>query len=135
MGRTGRRPGTLPNCIFLCTKDKLALQAAAIVQLTREGYVEPVEPRTSAFHILAHQLMALAIAQSGVERDEWWAWLRGASAFDQISEEERRAIMEYMLAEGILADHGGKLWLGPRGESSTGNETSGNSTPSFLRRD
>ena len=116
MGRTGRRPGTAPNCTFLATKDSAVLQAAAILRLNQAGYVEPVRPRRAAYHILAHQLLAIAIEREGVARDQWWPALRGATAFADIEESEREAIVDHMLAEGILADTGGKLWLGPKGE-------------------
>lgn len=125
MGRTGRRPNTVPNCVFLTTKEMLTLQAAAIVQLTRAGFVEPVNTRTSAYHILAHQLMALAIARSGVERDEWWAWIEGAAAFAEVTAEERALLLQHMLDAEILTDHGGKLWLGERGEKLYGKRNFG----------
>lgn len=120
MGRTGRRPNTVPNCTFLCTKDSLALQAAAIVKLFRDGFVEDVEPHRAASHILAHQIMALGIAQGGVAKDEWWGWLRGATAFADLDDDARREIVEHMLAADILVDDGGRLWLGERGEKVFG---------------
>ncbi len=116
MGRTGRRPGTVPNCTFLTTKDDALIQAAAILRLHARGYVEPVRPRTSAYHVLAHQLLGLAIQHQGVARDRWWPWLRGAAAFSGIGEDEREAIVEHMLAVGIASETDAKLWLGPRGE-------------------
>ncbi|HVI03277.1 MAG TPA: helicase-related protein, partial [Enhygromyxa sp.] len=116
MGRTGRRSGTVPNCTFLATKDAAVLQAAAIVRLHRAGHVEPVQPRRAAYHILAHQLMAMAIEREGVARDRWWPDLAGATSFADIEASEREAIVDHMLAEGILNDTGGKLWLGPKGE-------------------
>lgn len=120
MGRTGRRAGAVANCTFLATKDMQALQAAAVVALFRQDWVEPVKPRRRAFHILAHQLMALAIQRSGVPEDEWWYWLEGASAFSEISAEERDSILEAMLESEILCSEGGKLWLGPEGEKIYG---------------
>ena len=47
MGRTGRRAGTHANCLFLATTDEALLRAAALVELWRQGYVEPVVPRPS----------------------------------------------------------------------------------------
>src|SRR5690606_3518284 len=111
MGRTGRRPGTVPNCTFLTTKDERALQAAAIVRLASRGFVEPVRTRRAAYHILAHQLMALGIQRSGIERDAWWAWLEGAAAFSEVLPAERDLLLQHMLEEEFLADHDGKLWL------------------------
>jgi ATP-dependent Lhr-like helicase len=116
MGRTGRRPGTTPNCTFLATKDAAVLQAASILRLRRAGYVEPVQPRKAAYHILAHQLLAIAIEREGVARDRWWPDVAGATAFVDVEPGEREAIVDHMLAEGILHDSGGKLWLGPKGE-------------------
>lgn len=116
MGRTGRRPTSTANCTFLCTKEAQALQAAAIVRLFRRGFVEDVEPSRAASHILAHQIMALCIAHDGVPRDEWWAWLRGATPFADIGERARAEVVAHMLAETILRDDGGRLWLGERGE-------------------
>jgi ATP-dependent helicase Lhr and Lhr-like helicase len=116
MGRTGRRSGTVPNCTFLATKDKAVLQAAAILRLHRAGFVEPVRPSRAAYHILAHQLLAMAIEREGVARDRWWPALEGATAFADISVDEREAIVDHMLAQGILAETSAKLWLGPRGE-------------------
>lgn len=120
LGRTGRRTGTVPNCTFLATKETAVLQAAAVIRLFRAGFVEDVRPSRRASHILAHQIMGLSIQTGGVPRGDLWAWLEGAAAFDGITAEEREAIVEHMLTSGILADHGGKLWLGPEGEKRYG---------------
>lgn len=120
MGRTGRREHTTPNCTFLATDDQRLLQATALVRLFDQGYVEPVQPSRRATHILAHQLMSLAIQMGGVGRYDWWQWLEGAAPFDNISDEERDEIVEWMLQKQILADHDGKLWLGTKGEKTFG---------------
>ena len=120
MGRTGRRDGAVPNCTFLATKELGALQAAAVLRLYREGYVEDVRPSQRATHILAHQLMGLCIQTAGLGRSDWWAWLQGATAFAGISAEERAGIVQHMLATGILSEQEGKLWLGPEGEKRYG---------------
>jgi ATP-dependent Lhr-like helicase len=116
MGRTGRRDDTSPNCTFLCTSDNAVLQAAAIVDLYRRSWVEPVEPSRRAAHILAHQILALAIDRGGIVRGDIWGWLEGATAFADLTSEERESIVDHMLSRSILADHGGKLWLGEEGE-------------------
>lgn len=120
MGRTGRRPGAVPNCTFLAIKPAAVLQAAAIVSLHRRGFVEAVRPSRRAMHVLAHQLMALGIQDSGVPRGDWWAWLDGATPFTDISAEDRNALVDHMLAQEILALTDGRLWLGPKGEKTFG---------------
>ena len=120
MGRTGRRGDTPPNCTFLCMKDSAVLQAAAVVRLYREGWVESVSPSRRAYHILAHQIMALAVERDGVARGDIAAWLSGTAAFADITADERGLLIDTMLAREILADHDGKLWLGPEGEKKYG---------------
>jgi ATP-dependent Lhr-like helicase len=120
MGRTGRRGDTPPNCTFLCTKDSSLLQAAAIIQLFREGFVEAVQPHRRASHIYAHQVMALAIQLGGVPPGDVDAWLSGATAFEGLSDAERASVIEHMLREGILVLDGGRYHLGPAGEKPFG---------------
>jgi ATP-dependent helicase Lhr and Lhr-like helicase len=120
MGRTGRRGGTRANCLFLATKEERLLQAAALLKLRAQGYVEPVRPRYRAAHILAHQILALAVQLGGVPSSDWWAWVSGASAFRELEASQRTALIEHMLAERILVDHDGKYWLGEAGEKRYG---------------
>lgn len=120
MGRTGRRSGTTRNCTFLVTEDQRLLQAMAMVRLFDQGFVEPVRPSRRAVHILAHQIMSLAVQMGGVGRADWWAWLEGATPFEGLQREEREEMLAWMLQKGILADHEGKLWLGEKGEKTFG---------------
>ncbi|WP_437338426.1 DEAD/DEAH box helicase [Sorangium sp. So ce394] len=120
MGRTGRRPGTTPNCTFLATKPEAVLQAAALLRLHRRGYVEPVRPSRRAFHIMAHQLLALSIQLEGVGVRDWFAWLDGATPFAEVTAEQRAALVAFMLEQGILVGDGGRLSLGPEGERRYG---------------
>jgi len=120
MGRTGRREGTTANCTFLATSEQRLLQAMAIVKLFDEGWVEPVRPSRRAVHILAHQVMSLGVQASGIGAADWWGWLEGATPFEGLGAAERAAVVEHMLAKGILTDHEGRLWLGPEGEKKYG---------------
>jgi ATP-dependent Lhr-like helicase len=96
------------------------LQAAAIIKLFRKGFVDPVRPSRAAYHILAHQLMALAVQHGGVPRGDWWAWVDGASSFADVDAEDREAVVRHMLEGGILSENDGKLWLGSQGERRYG---------------
>ena len=116
MGRTGRRPGSQPNCTFLATTDEAVLQAAALLRLHGEGYVEPTEPSHWAPHILAHQLLALGLQQHGVAVSDWWGWVEGCAAFAELEEPTRKAICDHMLDQQIITYADSRLILGPRGE-------------------
>ena len=84
--------GIARNCLFLATDDDSLLRAAALVELWAAGYVEPVVPPPEPFHILAQQIMALALAgawnrPTGVAR----GWLRGVPVFARLPAATGRA--------------------------------------------
>lgn len=137
MGRTGRRAGTNSNCTFLAVKDDAVLQAAAILQLHQDGFVESVRPSRRAFHIMAHQILALSIQRDGIGRTDWAAWVEGATPFADITADERAAIVAHMIEKEILLDTQGKLSLGPVGEKLYGRRNFAElyavfSTPRFI---
>ncbi len=116
LGRSGRREGTRANFTFLAPEPDQLLQAAALLRLHARGYVEPVRTPARAFHVLAQQIIALSIQEEGIPESDWWGWLSGAAAFAGCDAGARSALVDHMLAEGILARDGGRLALGPRGE-------------------
>ena len=120
MGRTGRRPGTSRNCLFLATRDEALLQAAGIIDLWTEGYLEPIIPPSKPYHILAQQLMALALQEHGIGRQDWLCWIRGVPAFAQMPIEPIDRLVQWMLHRQILWDYQGVLWLGREGEETYG---------------
>ncbi len=116
MGRTGRRPGTRPNCTFLATTDETLLETVALLRLYEAGFVEPIVPEQRAAHLLAHQVMSLALEHEGVPRDRWWPLLAGTAAFAELTEADRAELIEHMLEAEILAEVDHRLILGPEGE-------------------
>ena len=120
MGRTGRRAGATANCTFLCVEEDDVLQAAALLELHSQGYVEPAAASRWAPHVLAQQLIALAMQQRGVPALEWWSWLEGCSAFSEVTGEARDAVAGHMLHEGILTEIDYRLVLGDRGQKLYG---------------
>jgi ATP-dependent Lhr-like helicase len=120
MGRTGRRPGTTRNCLFLATNDDALVRAAALVELWSSGYVEPVLTPPEPYHILAQQLMALLLQERGVVRRGWRAWLDGVPAFVRMPAERADEVVGWMLAEGLLFEEEGLLWFGRKGEEEFG---------------
>jgi ATP-dependent Lhr-like helicase len=115
MGRTGRRPETFPNCTFLATEDEMLVQAAALIRLHEQGYIESLPLRTKAAHLLAHQLMALGQQEAGVPTSDWWAWVSAATPFSGLGSADRDDLVAHMLGEEILESAGGRYSLGERG--------------------
>lgn len=118
MGRTGRRSGSRKNCLFLATGDEELLTCLALTTLWREGMVDNVVPPPRPSHLFAQQIMALALQSSGISRPDIGAWL--SNLVHVVSEDERIAILDHMLATGILAEDAGVLGLGSRGEREFG---------------
>ena len=120
MGRTGRRPGATRNCLFLATNDEGLLRAAALLDLWRQGYVEPVIAPPSPYHILAQQLMALVLQERGIGRSEWFSWIADVPGFAQLPADRVAELVEFMLNKGILWSDDGILGFAPEGEATFG---------------
>lgn len=120
MGRTGRRSGTLRNCLFLATKDETLIQATALIDLWAEGYVEPIKPPPLPLHVVAQQLMALTLQESGIGRSEWFNWVGAVPGFAEIPSEKIERLVESMLEREILWEDAGILAMGREGEDTYG---------------
>lgn len=120
MGRTGRREGSLRNCLFLATREEALLQAAGLIDLWTEGYVEPIQPPPEPCHILAQQLMALVLQEQGIGRHTWLEWVRAVPAFTQMPPRHIEEIVEWMLTRGMLWEEQGILGIGRKGEETFG---------------
>ena len=119
LGRTGRRSGTQRNCLFLTTTDDAFLAAAGLIDLWSRGFVEPIVAPTKPYHLLAQQLMALALQTGGFARQEWRQWIGNIPCFQQM-EHEADAILDHMLATGILFEDQGRIWFGVEGQKKFG---------------
>jgi len=120
MGRTGRRTGALRNCLFLATRDDALVQAAGLIDLWAEGYVEPIAPPPEPYHVLAQQLMALVLQHSGIGRHTWLEWVRRVPAFSQMPPERIQEVVTWMLQQRILWEEEGILGIGRKGEEEYG---------------
>lgn len=120
MGRTGRRAGTSRNCLFLATKEESLIQAAGLIDLWSQGYIEPIVPPPLPYHILSQQLMALALQESGIGKADWFGWVQGVQGFAQIPKASREQLIEWMLGKEILWEDAGILWFGREGETTFG---------------
>jgi ATP-dependent Lhr-like helicase len=120
MGRTGRRPGTRSNCLFLATSDEGLLRAAALLELWGRGYVESVNAPPKPFHILAQQVMALVLQERGIGRQAFVEWLADVPAFSAMSREQVTALVDYLIRTGTLFEDAGILSFGPEGEAAYG---------------
>ena len=120
MGRTGRRPRTERNCLFLATDDEALLLASGIVELWKQGFVEDVTPPPMPLHILAQQVMALALQQRGITRPSIREWLNRVPAFAAVDPDVLESMLLWMIEQELMWDDHGVLWFGKKGESVYG---------------
>jgi len=116
MGRTGRRAGQAANTMFFCEDPEVVLQAAALIELARSGWVESVPRQTRCWPVLVHQLLALTLQHGAVPRRDCWAQLSRVPDFHGICEPEFDELVEHMLAEAYLFETGGALSMGDMAE-------------------
>ncbi|REK10065.1 MAG: ATP-dependent helicase [Acidobacteria bacterium] len=119
MGRTGRRPGTRSNTTILATSSEALLHAAAIVDLWRRGYVDPVEPPPLPLHVFTQQIMGLCLQERGLAEDEWPRWVGAMPGFSMLGDLANQ-VVDGMVARDVLWREGGILWFGQRGEKEYG---------------
>ncbi len=116
LGRTGRRPDTSRNCLFLCVDDEHVLLAAGMLACWADGWVEPVVAPPHPRHIAAQQLMALCLQQHRVGVGEWVDWWGDLALFDETTPQ----IVEYLVSEGYFVRDGPFLQIGPEAERRFG---------------
>ena len=120
IGRTGRRPGTARNGLFLITRAEAFLPAAALLQLWSEGFVEPIEPPPLPMHLFAQQIMGLALQEAGIAAADWPDWLGRLPGLATLERHDFQRILDFMLETEILHADQGLLGIGGSGERQFG---------------
>jgi ATP-dependent Lhr-like helicase len=129
MGRSGRRPDTVRNFLFLATDDSELLLNLAIARLWREGFVEYVESPALPAHLYAQQIMALALQEKGMTIGDLNDWL--GTTFETVPASDQAEIINHMIATEMLHSDGGVLGLGSRAEREFGRRHFGDLVVSF----
>ncbi|MFD4114133.1 DEAD/DEAH box helicase [Streptomyces niveus] len=116
IGRTGRRPGSTRNCLFLATRKDSLLQAAALLLLWGRGWVESVTPPPEPRHLVAQQLLAITLQHQRIGDQLWPEQWNGLAPFDRSA----RPVVRHLVAEGFLDEDDGLLFVGPEAERRFG---------------
>ncbi|MGW0058600.1 DEAD/DEAH box helicase [Streptosporangium sandarakinum] len=119
MGRTGRRPGSARNCLFLAADDGGLLSAAGLLHLWGRHWVEPVTPPPEPRHIVAQQFLALCLQEHRVGDHTWPEWWSGLEPFGP-SGTAAAPILRHLLNAGFIETDGGMLFIGPAAENAFG---------------
>ncbi|OBJ71048.1 DEAD/DEAH box helicase [Mycobacterium sp. 1274756.6] len=116
LGRTGRRPRSSRNCLFLCIDDEQVLLAAGMLHRWAAGWVEPIVPPPHPRHIAAQQMMALCLQQHRIGVGEWAQWWGDLPVFDESAPQ----IVDYLISQGYFERDGPFLQIGPEAERRFG---------------
>ncbi|MFF0622962.1 DEAD/DEAH box helicase [Streptomyces sp. NPDC004296] len=116
LGRTGRRPGSTRNCLFLTIDEGGLIGAAALLLQWSRGWVEPVVAPPEPRHIVAQQVLALCLQEHRVGDRLWQEWWGGLSPFGTSAE----PIVRHLIEEGFLDQDGGMLFIGSEAERRFG---------------
>jgi hypothetical protein len=117
LGRTGRRPGTERNMLFLSTDVAQFLRACGLLLLWSEGYVEPVTPPPTPLHVAAQQLLGLTLQERRIGANTWHEWFSGLGLATPV---EWQAIAAWLVETGHLDSDQGMLFMGPEAERKYG---------------
>jgi ATP-dependent Lhr-like helicase len=115
LGRSGRRPGTTRNCLFLTLNEDELLSAAGLLLAWSRGYVEPVAPPPEPRHIVAQQLLALCLQEKRIGEQLWQDWLPLPDLAVSV-----RPITNYLVDQGFINREDGMLFIGPEAERRFG---------------
>jgi ATP-dependent Lhr-like helicase len=96
------------------------IRSAALLSLWERGFVEPVVPPPEPLHILAQQLMGLALQERGVTHASWKPPLEVFLTQAGLSEADGAALIESLVAGDVFTEDGEVLWFGERGERRFG---------------
>ncbi|MCB9479335.1 MAG: DEAD/DEAH box helicase [Deltaproteobacteria bacterium] len=116
MGRTGRRPGQIANTTFYCEHQEAVIQAIALIELAREGWVESVPPQNRCWPVIVHQILALTLQFGAISSEKIWDQLSLVPDFSSISSKEYRDLINHMIAGDFLFEADGMLSMGERAE-------------------
>jgi ATP-dependent Lhr-like helicase len=122
LGRTGRRAETQRNALVLATGDDALLRAAAVLLRWRESYIEPIVAPALPLHLVAQQLLALSLQESGVGRATWREWLGEPFVLGGESAKRIPEVVAHLVDSGYLVDDGGILGIGGQAEASLGRQ-------------
>ncbi|MFZ5480467.1 MAG: DEAD/DEAH box helicase [Myxococcota bacterium] len=116
VGRTGRRQGRAQVFRGLVTEQEDLLLLTATVSLGVRGTSEALSFPRRAFHLLAHQLLSLALQNHGIAPEAAWERLRHAWCFSGVSVSDFEHLVEHLCAQEYLRLADRALVVGERTE-------------------
>ena len=120
LGRTGRRVGTTRNCLFLATSQQSFLQAAGLLRLWQNGYVEPITPPRFPAHLAAQQLIAMVLQEGRIAKNTCFERLDRVASFKSIDRPTMEDILAHLVGNAFFFEDAGFLTIGDASQSEFG---------------
>jgi len=118
MGRTGRRSGSLRNCLFLTTNQDAFMLALGVTHLWSQAWVEAARPPEEPWPIVGQQILAATL-----ERGEWpvnEVISQLAMCFPELPVDGFRCVVDHMVQRAYLDSAEGLVRIGPEAEREYG---------------
>ena len=103
-GRSGHKPGDVSKIFFLPTHSLELMEAAALQQAIKENIIESKEPMLLCFDVLIQYLCTLAVGE-GFSPNEIFKEVKSTYCFNDITEDEWRAVLLHITEGGIALQH------------------------------
>ena len=116
MGRTGRRPGSRRNCLFLALNEDSLLRAAGLLHLWGQGFVEPAVPPPDHGTSWRSSCWRLCLQEHRIGSRLWVQEWNELPPFDRGAE----PIIRYLVDNGFIDQDGESLFIGPEAEQRFG---------------
>ena len=96
------------------------LQAIALVELAKKGWVESVPINNRVWTVLVHQILALTLQFGVISAEQCWQQLLVITDFSSISYSEFEHLIDHMVRENFLFLSQGLLSIGDKTEKTFG---------------
>ncbi|WP_435173661.1 DEAD/DEAH box helicase [Gordonia hongkongensis] len=116
LGRTGRRPGTTRNCLFLALDDASLAQTLGMLHCWASGWVEPVVATPEPRHIAAQQILASTLQTRRLPLVGWEKQWGSLPLFGDDGQE----ILDHLLDNAFLDHDAGSAFIGVEAEKHFG---------------
>ncbi|MBV7533819.1 DEAD/DEAH box helicase [Chitinophaga sp. sic0106] len=117
VGRTGRRTGRPQFFRGLCSDPEELLLLVGCVSLGLKRQSENINISTSAFHILAHQIICFCLQERGATPEQIWPVLSKAFCFSSITRAQFDKLVDAMISTNYLRSEAfGVLLIGIEAE-------------------
>lgn len=121
LGRTGRRPGTVRNCLFISLKDDVLLETLGMLYAWSTGYVEPVNPPPVPMHMAAQQFLAAALHKGAINTATWKELWAGSRLMNpDVLGRDGQEILDHLVSVGMLEVDGALAFIGEAAEKAFG---------------